>query len=111
MVSEIEAQLDLGGNSLTNIQLSAMQRKVVEQSDEASRTATKLLHVSQSSASQLIDYLRGLRASSEFGLQAYLKQNDGSIRLREVALKSKTLGIFLKFRSSEKQNNLLIANE
>lgn len=79
--------------ALRNTKLMPDQVKQIKDADKLARKATIDLGSIPTNIYYAIDYIKGLRASAEFGLQVHIRTPNRETKLREVSLKSITSGI------------------
>lgn len=100
---------DRNTSNLRLVKLNSLQIQQISDADKQAKKATMDLGVHQSISNSIVDYIKGLRASSEFGLQVYIRKSENEIKLREVSLKSMTFGIFnAAFENDLGSQNLII---
>lgn len=96
-------------DNIKKVKLNSIQIQQISDADEKAKKATIALGVHQPILSSIVDYIKGLRASSEFGLQVHIRTSENKIKLREVSLKSMTFGIFnAAFENDLGTQNLII---
>lgn len=110
IVDELDENVsDRDTRSLRRIKLNSKQTKQISDADKQAKEATLALGAHQSISNSIVDYLRGLRACSEFGLQVHIRNSENQITRREISLKSMTFGIFnAAFEDELGPQNLII---
>ena len=110
IVSQLDENVsarDMG--NIKKVKLNGIQIQQNSEADEKAKKATITLGVHQPILSSIVDYIKGLRASSEFGLQVHIRTSENEIKLREVSLKSMTFGIFnAAFENDLGAQNLIV---
>lgn len=95
--------------ALRRVRLNSMQVKQISDADKQAKKATIDIGVLPPISNFIVDHIKGLRASSEFGLQVHIRTSNNEIMLREVSLKSMTFGIFnAAFENDLGTQNLII---
>ncbi|MDP9224653.1 MAG: hypothetical protein M3P18_12515, partial [Actinomycetota bacterium] len=75
------------------ITLGPGQLSKITASDQRARAASKELNCLSSPPHRALDYAKGFVATREYGLQNYLVDDAGEVRIREVSLSSGTHGV------------------
>ncbi len=75
------------------IVLGANELAKVASADHQAREATRALRALSSPPRRFVDFAKGYVATREYGLQNYVPDDSGKVRIREVALSSGTQGL------------------
>jgi hypothetical protein len=103
VVKELEMTLNSSDvSALRQLKLNSKQRQRIVKADACALASTIALNVLSSKIARVVDKLKGWIVTREYGLQSYVREADGTIRIREVSLAAKTNGVI----NAAYENNL-----
>ncbi|MDI9335438.1 MAG: hypothetical protein QM520_00170 [Gammaproteobacteria bacterium] len=109
IVGQLESCISDKHTHIRKVKLNKTQINTIAVADNQAIKATLELDAHQPTFSSIVDYIKGRVASSEFGLQAHIRDANDKIKLREVSLKSMTFWIFnAAFEEKLGNQNLII---